>query len=411
VYPRYSTNSILQSLDDTPVVFIMGPRQVGKTTLVKSLIDNEAWEFISFDDLAQYKIAKTDPMGFIRNLPQKQIALDEVQRIPELFVAIKQAVDEYRTPGKFLLTGSTNALLLPRLSDSLAGRMESIKLNALSECEINKKRTCFLDKLLKQRPPTADDIRVRGHLIHRLVTGCFPVPLQRTTEKRSSAWYKQYTNTLIQRDIQDFSNIDYPELIIKLLNLTAYYSGKLVNYAELGSKIGLNTATTKKYLSLLEHLFLVEKLPAWHTNEYKRLIKTPKIHMVDTGMICAVRGISSQRLIKNPDEIGSLLESFVYNELRKQSEWIDEPIYFYHYRDKDKVEVDIIIENGVGDCFAIEVKAGATITTKDFTGLKRFQNIAAKRFKYGILLYDGEHTTSFGDNLYAVPLGALWSAC
>ncbi len=343
------------------------------------------------------------------NLPPKRIALDEVQRLPELFVSIKQAVDEQRTAGRFLLTGSANALLLPRLSDSLAGRMESVRLTTLSECEIHGRPPSFLSKLLNQEAPSAQDIRVRDHLLQRLITGCFPDPLQRANERRSTAWYQQYVSTLIQRDIRDLTHIDHPELMAKLLKLTAFYAGKLVNLTELGAKLGLDRLTIKKYMALLEQLFLVEQLPAWHSKEYKRLVKTPKLHSIDTGMMCAVRGLNRERLLKQPGDFGLLLESFVYNELRKQAVWIEEPLNFYHYRDKDKVEVDVIIENAIGDCFAIEVKAAATLSAKDFTGLKRFQSVAGERFKIGVLLYDGDHTTAFGDNLFAVPLGALWS--
>jgi predicted AAA+ superfamily ATPase len=408
MFPRYSADKIKEALADTPVVFIMGPRQTGKTTLVKALID-ETWEYITLDDQAQFEVAQADPVGFIRNLPPKRIALDEVQRLPELFVSIKQAVDEHRTPGRFLLTGSANALLLPTLSDSLAGRMESVRLTTLSECEIQGRAPSFLNKLLAQEAPSTKDIRVRDHLLRRIIVGCFPEPLQRTSEKRSAVWYQQYVNSLIQRDIRDLTHIDHPELMTKLLKLTAFYTGKLVNLTELGSKLGLDRLTIKKYMALLEQLFLVEPLPAWHSNEYKRLIKTPKIHSIDTGLMCAIRGLNRERLLKQPGEFGLLLESFVYNELRKQAVWHEEQLSFYHYRDKDKVEVDIIIENAIGDCFAIEVKAAATLGAKDFTGLKRFQNVAGERFKLGILLYDGDHTTAFGDHLFAVPLGALWS--
>ena len=412
MYPRYSEINVKEALSDTPVVFIMGPRQTGKTTLVKSLImemGSENWTYITLDDQAQFEIAQADPVGFVRNLPSTRIALDEVQRLPELFVSIKQAVDEQRSPGRFLLTGSANALLLPRLSDSLAGRMESVRLMTLSECEIQGRQPSFLTKLLHQEAPSAQDIRVRDYLLQRLVTGCFPEPIQRANERRRQAWYQQYTSTLIQRDIRDLTHIDHPDLMAKLLKLTAFYAGKLVNLTELGGKLGLDRLTIKKYMALLEQLFLVEQLPAWHSNEYKRLVKTPKLHSVDTGMMCAVRGLNQERLLKQPGDFGLVLESFVYNELRKQSVWIDEPLYFYHYRDKDKVEVDVVIENTMGDCFAIEIKAAATLNTKDFTGLKRFQSVAGDRFKIGVLLYDGDHTTAFGDNLYAVPVGALWS--
>ncbi|HHJ20772.1 MAG TPA: ATP-binding protein [Gammaproteobacteria bacterium] len=408
MYPRYAAKNIREALADTPVVFVMGPRQVGKTTLVKTLID-ETWEYITLDDQAQFEIAKADPVGFIRNLPPKQIALDEIQRLPELFVSIKQSVDENRQPGRFLLTGSANALLLPQLSDSLAGRIESVRLTPLSECEIRNRPPTFLTRVLSQKAPSAGETRLRDCLLQRIVTGCFPEPLQRPSERRCAAWYQQYVNTLIQRDIRDLTHIDHPDLMTKLLKLTAFYAGKLVNLTELGNKLGLDRLTTKKYMALLEQLFLVEQLPAWHTNEYKRLIKKPKLHSIDTGLMCAIRGLTRERLVQQPADFGLLLESFVYNELRKQATWTDEPLHFFHYRDKDKVEVDLIIENGIGNCFAVEVKAAATLNAKDFTGLKRFQYIAGERFKMGILLYDGDHTTAFGDQLFAVPIGALWS--
>ncbi len=409
MYHRFSTEKIKTALTDTPVVFVMGPRQSGKTTLVKNIID-DSWEYINLDDQTQFEVARNDPVGFIRNLPaKKRIAIDEVQRLPELFVSIKQAVDEDRIPGRFLLTGSANALLLPRLSDSLAGRMESVRLSPLSECEIQGNQPTFLSKLLSQEVPTSHDKRIRDHLIQRIIVGCFPEPLQRATEQRSRTWYQQYINSLIQSDILDLTHIDHPELMTKLFRLTAFYAGKLSNLSEMGSKLGLSHVTIKKYMALLEQLFLVERLPAWHSNEYKRLIKTPKIHPTDTGIICAVRELNSKRLIQQPEIFGLLLESFVYNELRKQASWINKQLNFYHYRDKKKVEVDIIIEDSMGDCFAIEVKASATLTSKDFAGLERFKNIAGERFKLGILLYDGDHTTAFGDKLFAVPIGALWT--
>ena len=195
---------------------------------------------------------------------------------------------------------------------------------------------------------------------------------------------------------------------LKLLKLTAYYSAKLVDFSEISGKINLDNETTKKYIQLIEQLFLLKQLPAWHSNEYKRLIKTPKLHLSDTGLACAVRDIDEDYLMNHPGEIGFLLETFVINELQKQAAWIDQNISSYHYRDKDKVEVDCIIENARGDYFAVEVKASATLMTQDFQGLKRFKGIAKDRFKIGILLYDGEQTISFGENLFAVPVSALW---
>ncbi len=191
----------------------------------------------------------------------------------------------------------------------------------LSECEILGRQPTFLPKLLNQETPSTQTIRVRDHILNRLITGCFPEPLQRASERRSQAWYQQYLSTLIQRDIRDLAHIDHPDLMGKLLKLTAFYAGKLVNLTELGGKLGLDRLTIKKYMGLLEQLFLVEQLPAWHTNEYKRLVKTPKLHSIDTGLMCAVRGLNRDRLLKQPGDFGLLLESFVYNELRKQAVW------------------------------------------------------------------------------------------
>jgi predicted AAA+ superfamily ATPase len=408
MYHRYLMPNIKAALADTPVVFIMGPRQSGKTTLTKTLINPE-WTYITFDDQAQLALAKSDPIAFIRNMPTQQVVLDEVQKLPELFVAIKQSVDENRQPGRFLLTGSANALLLPRLSDSLAGRIEALHLTTLSECEICNVQPSFLTKLLAGNMPISLDNRIRDYLLKRLVTGAYPEPLQRRDKKRISAWYKQYINALIQRDILDLDHIDHPDKMSKLMQLLAYYSAKLINFSEIGSMLELGHNTVKKYISLLEQLFLLETLPAWHSNEYKRLVKTPKIHLLDTGIICALRNLTTEKLKLDPQKLGPLVETFVYSELRKQANFIDEPLVFSHYRDKDKVEIDIIIENSEGEYIAIEVKSTATLHSKDFVALKHFQNITQKRFKMGILLYDGDHSTAFGDNLYAVPLGALWS--
>jgi len=409
IYPRYSLQSITQALLDTPVVFVAGPRQSGKTTLVKQLITGHPWKYITLDDQTQLTLAKADPVGFIKNLSEKHIAIDEIQRLPELLLTIKQVVDENRLPGRFLLTGSSNALVLPQVADSLAGRIESILLNPLSECEIKNVQPCFLSQLLSGAAPESKEKRIKNYLINRIVTGCFPEPLQRTTQQRTATWYKQYINSLVQKDIQDILHVNHSKKMLDLLKLTAFYSGKLVNLTELANKLDLDRLTIKKYLGLLENLFLLKHLPAWHSNEYKRLVKTPKLHLIDTGLMCAIRNINNVSLLAQPNEFGHLLESFVYNELQKQACWINEDLQFYYYRDKDKVEVDCIIENASGDYFAIEIKASATLTSSDFVGLNRFKAIANKQFKLGILLYDGDHTTAFGDRLFAVPIGALWS--
>ena len=259
MFIRHAARAVTQALTDTPVVFVMGARQVGKTTLIRHLID-ERWQYITFDDLAQAELARADPVGLIRNFPAGWIALDEVQRVPDTLVAIKQAVDEDRTPGRFLLTGSTNAMLLPAVSDALVGRVETVRLSTLSECEIGGTRPTFLARVLAGDAPVADEVRIRDRLI--------------------------------QRSLDDLPRIEHIDSMHRLLRLTALLSGQLINLTTLGGKLGLSRITAGRYLALLEQLFLVERIPAWYSNESKRLVKTPKLHTVDTGMMCALRGIT-----------------------------------------------------------------------------------------------------------------------
>ena len=409
MYERHSAIAVKTALDDTPVVFIMGPRQSGKTTLAKSLID-DAWEYISLDDPEQLELIRADPSGFIRNLEKEHTVLDEIQRMPELFVRIKQSVDENRKPGRFLLTGSANALLRPRLTDTLLGRIETIMLPPLSECELSSTEPSFLRKVLDCEPPQTPEIRVRNHLLQRIVTGCFPTAVQRADDApRAAAWNLQYVNDLAMKEMRSFEEVRHPKEMIDLLRLIGMQTGQLVNYAELGRKLGLNQVTVNKYLALLGQLFLVEKLPGWHFREDRRLTKSPKMHIADTGLACAVRSLTREQLVRQPKKFGLLAGSFVYSELRKQAAWTGGFLSFYHYRDTNDNEVDVVIENGEGEYFAIKVKATASLTPRDLHGLKRFQEDAGMRFRFGVLLYDGDHTSCFGDNLFAVPTAALWS--
>ena len=287
--------------------------------------------------------------------------------------------------------------------------METIHLTTLSEYEILGRTPSFLNTVLNGEAPATKEIRVRNYLINRIVSGCFPEPIQREKESRIKSWYNSYLHTLIQKDIRDLGHIEHHSDMTKLLTVLSLYSGKLINFSELGERVNLDRVTVKKYMDLLEQLFLIDSLSPWHTNAYKRLIKSHKLHVVDTGIICASRGLNKEKLIAYPELYGALLETFVFNELKKQSNFIEEKLYFSHYRDKDKVEIDIIIENSLDEIIAIEVKAASTINQKDLTGLKKLKEIAKNRFKIGVLLYDGDHTTSFGENLYAVPIAALWS--
>ena len=213
---------------------------------------------------------------------------------------------------------------------------------------------------------------------------------------------------MIQKDIKDISHIEHLDSIYQFLQLLALQVGQLTNYSELAAKIGLSRQTMARYFNWLERLYLVENLPAWHRNHHKRLIKSPKVHFVDTGLLCSLRQMTASKLADNPHLLGHFLESYVFCELKKQASWLAEPLYFSHYRDKDKIEVDIVLQKADGKVIGIEVKAGATINASSFQGLERLRQAADNDFQMGIILYDGDHTTQFGDQLYAVPIGAIW---
>ncbi|MCF7822150.1 MAG: ATP-binding protein [Mariprofundaceae bacterium] len=406
-YPRLLQPRLEEALDDTPVVLIHGPRQCGKTTLAKKVGDLRGYTYLSFDDVNLVSAAKADPIGFVDRLTDKVI-LDEIQHVPELFSSIKHTVDRERSPGRFLLTGSANILLLPKLSDSLAGRIDIIHLHALSRCEIENSGKGLLEQLFRGEFEVGVLEKLGTKLAKYVVEGGFPEPQQRKSARRKSQWYANYIETLVQRDIRDLARISNLEAMPKLLQLAAHQSAQLLNKQALASPFQMSRQTVDSYFTLLQKIFLVDVLPAWHSNRGKRLIKTPKVHMSDTGLASALLGLSVDQLDSDRTMLGHLLESFIYNELRRQASWSNSDIQFYHFRDKDQYEVDIVMEQHGGGVVAVEVKAAATVTEKDFKGLKRLQSMVGSSWKMGIVFFDGEIPLSFGDGLIAMPISGLW---
>lgn len=406
LYDRYSKPLLEDALQDTPVVLLHGPRQSGKTTLAKE-IGGSKYHYITFDDDTELAAARHDPRGYIEDLPDFCI-LDEVQRVPELFPSIKMVVDKNRLPGRFLLTGSANILDLPRLSESLAGRMEIIHLRPLSQIEIEGNKCHFLYDAFNSNIKADFNSRLGDQLFDRVISGGFPEPFQRTNAKRQRAWYSSYLSVLIQKDITEFANIHYSEEIPLLLSRVANNTASLVNMSEINQGLSFDAKTAKSYVNLLKHLFLVDTLQPWFSNRNKRLVKTPKIHIPDTGLLCALLKTTKAQLLADKTSMGPILESFIYSELRKQADWFDPELQFFHYRDKDQYEVDIIVQNGDGNLLGFEIKLAASVSEKDFKGLKRFQTQCSDKLLGGFVFYDGERTLSFGDNLKAVPIQALW---
>lgn len=393
---------------DTPVVLLNGARQTGKTTLAQAMAAGSGAQYFTLDDSATLALAAGDPAGFIRNL-SGPVVLDEIQKVPDLFSAIKLAVDKDRQPGRFLLTGSANVMTLPRLSESLAGRMEIIPLFPFSAGELVGVAEGFLPRLFagtiaQSKPPSA-----REDIAARLTRGGYPEAIQRETDDRRAAWFASYISTLLQRDVRDLARVDALHALPNLLKLLAARASGLLNLADVGRDAGLPHTTLTRYLALLETVFLVHRLPAWSRNLGKRLVKAPKLHLVDTGLACHLIGADAQRLSGDRPLLGRLLETFVVGELRKQVSWTDPRTALYHFRTATGSEADAVLERPDGSVAAIEVSASATVAASDFAALQALRDQLGQQFHAGVVLYLGEQIVPFGDKLWLVPVPALWA--
>ena len=405
---RTIEHAVNSAMADTPVVLLNGARQTGKTTLARAMAEKTGAEYFTLDDAATLALAASDPVGFIRNL-QSPVVLDEIQKAPDLFPAIKVAVDKNRTPGRFLLTGSANVLTLPRLSESLAGRMEVIPLFPFSTGELVGTRERFLTRLFDGTIAKTKFTETTQDLAVRLTRGGYPEAIQRTAEDRRSAWFASYISTILQRDVRDLARVDALHQLPNLLKLLATRTAGLANLADIGRDAGLPHTTLTRYLALLETVFLVHRLPAWSTNMGKRLVKAPKLHMVDTGLTCHLIGANARRLRDDRVLLGRMLETFVVGELRKQLSWNAPHTSLYHFRTAGGLEVDIVLEQADGSVAGVEVKGSATVTASDFVALQALHDQLGKQFRTGIVLYLGDRVIPFGEKLWLVPVPALWA--
>ena len=405
MYPRFAQTRTEEALSDTRVVLISGPRQSGKTTLAM-LLARGRMPFLTLDDATVLRSALDDPVGFVRGLDRAVI--DEIQRAPDLLLAIKTLVDDDPRPGRFLLTGSANLMTLPRVADSLAGRMEVIRLLPLSQAELHGARSDFIDRAFAGLPPVADRMIVGPALIDAVLSGGYPEALGRKRWARRQDWYDAYVDAIVQRDVRDVAHIEQLALMPRLLSVMAEHSGQLVNYSGIGAALDLNHVTTRKYLGIFESLYLVHTLQPWYTNRLKRLTKSPKLHFQDSGLLAALRDVSPDTLARDKTAFGPILETFVFSELRKIASWSTQRCSFSHFRDKDRNEVDIVLENRRGEIVGIEVKSSATVTPGDFSGMRRLAEACGSKFVQGMVLYDHDSVVPFADNMFAAPLSALW---
>jgi uncharacterized protein len=389
MYPRHAERTIRTSLEDTRVVAIIGPRQSGKTTLARQIAGN-AYEYLSLDDATVLAAAIADPTRFVSRLDRAVI--DEVQSAPALTLTIKLAVDTDQRPGRFLLTGSSDFLATPTSTDSLAGRVETVELLPLARGEILRRPPArFIDRAFAGDPPSGD----ADDILQAALTGGYPEALIRQTERRRHSWHRAYRTALLERDVADVATIEHWDKMPVLFELLARASGQLVNWAGFGGQLGLNGRTVEKYVGILEQLFLVRRIQAWSGNEVQRLVSSAKLHFLDSGLLASTLNLTAASLAMDRTALGPVLESFVCSELIKAMPYSQIQPRLYHYRDRDQVEVDFVLEDGKRRLVGIEIKAASTVTAQDFKGLKRLQTHVGKprtlRWHARLALWPGPH--------------------
>lgn len=411
MYRRLIERKLLAALADTRVVLLNGARQTGKSTLVQQLATRRGGgRYLTLDDPATAGLARSDPSALVRGAGDFMV-IDEVQHAPELFPAIKRVVDADGRPGRFLLTGSANVFLLPRLAESLAGRMEILPLHPLSQGELVSNEANLVDTLFDAGSLQAGSLKLdRVGVCERVIAGGFPEAVARSPGERRDAWFRSYVASLLQRDVRDLANIEGLTDILRLLGLLAARSSALMNMSEVSRAAGIAHSTLRRYLALLEATFIFQPLPAWSNNLGKRFVKSPKIHLLDSGLAAHLRGDGDAAALAQSPNLGPLLETFVVQEVRKLLGWSRHAATPYHFRTAAGQEVDLALEAPGQRIAGIEVKASSNVSHGDFSGLRVLAETAGDKFVGGVVLYLGEQRLPFADKLWALPISTLWES-
>ena len=405
LFTRRIESRIAEAMADTPVVLLAGPRQAGKTTLVRQVAQGRL-RYLTLDDDLTLLSAQQDPVGMIRSLDRAVI--DEIQRAPQLLLAIKKSVDADRRPGRFVLTGSANLMALPTVADSLAGRIETLSLLPLSQCEIEGRSTNWLDTVFAGQLPQPGSSSRADDLVARVLRGGYPEVMSRSTARRRTTWARQYLDSIIQRDIPDVAGIERLDQLPRFLRALAQTAGQMCNYTQLAGQVGLDGKTAAKYVGIFEQMYLLKRVDVWARNRLNRVVKTPKLQFIDSGLLATLLDLTAQEVENDRTRFGNVLETFVFAELLKHTTTAEGDYRLMYYRDADKVEVDVVIENAAGQLVGVEVKATATVKESALRGLKKLAGLAGDSFKMGILLYDGDEIMPVGDRIWAAPLSTLW---
>ncbi len=409
IVPRNVRAILDEALANSRVVCLLGARQVGKSTLVKEVAtDQGPFEVLTLDDAATREAALADPTGFVAAL-HLPTAIDEIQRAPDLLLAIKAQVDKNDSAGQFLITGSANLRTLPTVADALPGRVDYVTLRPFSQGELSQRSETLIDELFKGRFPSVANAAVgREPYASTIATGGYPEAQGRSAPMRNR-FFASYISSILGRDIEDVARVRDIDGVERLLRVLAARSGSLASFQGMGSELGISGPTVRAHTRILENLFLVHQLKPWRVNFGGRQVKTPKAYISDTGFLGHLIGADEQRIVEDHGVAGMMFETFAAMELLKQSEWANEPVSLYHYRDKEQREVDVVLERNSGDVVGVEIKSAATARVYDFRGLALLRERLGSRFKAGVVLYTGERTLPFGDRLAAVPLAGLWA--
>ena len=408
VRPRWVTKQVAEALADTPVVVVNGARQVGKSTLVREQDYRGSVEIVSFDDVAVRAAARADPRGFL-DRGVDTLVIDEAQLEPTIFRAIKADVDRDRRPGRFMLTGSTRLLSAPDMADSLVGRVDVIELAPFSQGELEGTREDFVDSVFSEpRQLIRTGRATRADIIGRICTGGFPEAVSRPQQRRRR-WFELYMTTSVQKVVSELADIERLAEIPQLLRLCAARTSTELNVASISNELGIPARTGSAYLARLVSAFLVRTTPAWSTNLSAKVARKPKLTIVDSGLAAHLTGATPETLRRDPNALGPLLETFVCNELHRQITWSQTNPTMWHFRDRGGAEVDIILEAPNGDVIGIEVKATASPTTADLTGLRFLRDRLGDRFRFGFLLCLAPEAFRMGDRLAVLPIDSVWT--
>jgi len=408
---RHARRLILEAATDSRVVMVAGPRQAGKTTLVKEMVaDALPMSYTTLDDAGARRLATEDPVGFIASL-ERPVAIDEVQRAPDLLLEIKRCVDRDTSPGQFLLTGSARVLSLPRVGDALVGRVEPVTLWPLSQAEVAGSKRNLVDELFASSPPKVVDAPVgRDAWLERALAGGLPEARERPEGRRRDAWFASYIATLMERDVRDLADVRALDEVPALLTMVAARSTGPLNIAATAGELRISEASVRRYLALLHAAFVVLRVPSWRRSMGRRATAAAKYQLVDAGLAAHVLSLDRQRIESDGALAGGLLEGFVRMELVKQAATSESRPTVHHFRTRGGAsEVDAVLERRGGQVVGVEIKASATPSQRDFRGLAELRESRGDDFVAGVVVYSGEQTLPFGDRMWALPVSALWT--